>query len=111
MPAKEKMGQTAAKLRGFETAKHLYLNETSLVLTAALRGQAAAVSAPLYLHSQLKSGKLKRIGHTRVVLGDYWLLESTDHATAKTRLAFITWFNAEAKRLLNPPPGTPSAAF
>jgi LysR family glycine cleavage system transcriptional activator len=102
---------SAAKLRGFETAKHLYLNETSLVLTAALRGQGAAVSAPLYLHSQLKSGKLKRIGDTRVALGDYWLLESTDRATAKTRLAFITWFNAEAKRLLNPPPGTPSAEF
>jgi LysR family glycine cleavage system transcriptional activator len=101
---------TAAKLDGFDMAKHLYMSESSLVLTAALRGQGAAVSAPLFLHSQLKLGRLKRIGRTSVALGDYWLLESSDRATAKSRAAFVSWFNLEAARLLRsssatgPPP-------
>jgi LysR family transcriptional regulator, glycine cleavage system transcriptional activator len=95
----------AAGLDGFDAAKHLYINETALVLTAALRGQGAAVSASIYLHAQLKSGRLKRIGRTRVVLGDYWLLTSSDRAGAQARAAFVSWFDAEAKTLLSPGPG------
>jgi LysR family glycine cleavage system transcriptional activator len=90
----------AANLDGFDAAKHLYLNETSLVLTATLRGQGTALSAPLYLHSQLRSGRLQRIGRTSVEFGDYWLLEAPDRATAKARGAFIAWFGLEAKNLL-----------
>ena len=41
----------AAGLEGFEAAKHLHLNDSSLVLTAALRGQGAALSAPIFVRS------------------------------------------------------------
>jgi LysR family transcriptional regulator, glycine cleavage system transcriptional activator len=98
----------AAKLDGFDAAKHLYLSETSLVLTAALRGQGTALSAPLYLHSQLRSGRLKRIGRTAAVFGDYWLLEARDRATATARAAFIAWLNSETETLFRSPSKSPS---
>lgn len=96
----------AARLEGFDTAKHLHFNDCSLTLTAVLRGQGVALSAPIYLHSQLRSGRLVRIGRTRVTFGDYWLLEATDRATAKARAAFIAWFYLEAKSLFRSQSGT-----
>ncbi len=99
----------AAKLGGFDAAKHLYLSETSLVLTATLKGQGAALSAPLYLHSQLRSGRLRRIGRTSMSFGDYWLLEAGDRGTAAARAAFIAWFETEAKTLLRPESSPPRA--
>lgn len=89
----------AAGLEGFDAAKHLHFNDDSLVLTAALRGQGVALSAPFYVRSQLRSGRLTRIGRTQATFGDYWLLEAADRVTAKARAAFITWFDLEAKSL------------
>jgi LysR family glycine cleavage system transcriptional activator len=89
----------AAGLQGFDSAKHLHFNDSSLVLTAALRGQGVALSTPIYVRSQLRSGRLMRIGRTPVTYGDYWLLEATDRATTKARAVFIEWFNLEAKSL------------
>ena len=91
----------AAGIEGFEKAKHLHFNNSSLALTAALKGQGAVISAPVYLHPQLRSGRLVRIGRTAVSFGDYWLLESADRATAEARAAFISWFSAEARSLTN----------
>jgi LysR family glycine cleavage system transcriptional activator len=85
----------AAGLEGFDGAKHLHLNDSSLVLTATLRGQGVALSTPIYLYSQLRSGRLVRIGRTSVTFGDYWLLEATERSTAKARAAFMEWFNHE----------------
>ena len=70
------------------------------MITAALRGQGAALSGPPYVGSQLGSGRLKRIGETMLVNGEYWLLESSDRLTAKARTSFIEWQNLEAKDLL-----------
>jgi DNA-binding transcriptional LysR family regulator len=90
---------SAARLDGFDAAKHLHFNDSSLVITAALRGQGVALSGPPYVGSQLGSGRLKRIGETMLVNGEYWLLESGDRLTAKARAAFIEWLNVEAKDL------------
>jgi LysR family transcriptional regulator, glycine cleavage system transcriptional activator len=90
----------AAGLDGFDAAKHLHFNDSSLVLTAALRGQGAALTAPFYIASQLRSGRLMRIGRTQVTFGDYWLLGAADRVTQKARVAFVEWFNLEAKSLL-----------
>ena len=98
----------AAGLAGFDAAKHLHFNDSSLALTATLRGQGVALSAPIYLHSQLRAGSLVRIGRTAVTFGDYWLLEATDRATAKARAAFIAWFNLEAKSLFRSQSETPT---
>ena len=89
----------AAGLEGFETAKHLRFSSSSLALTAALKGQGAVISAPVYLQPQLRSRRLVRIGRTAVNFGDYWLLEATDRATAVARAAFLRWFNVEAQSL------------
>jgi LysR family glycine cleavage system transcriptional activator len=72
----------AAGLSGYEKAKHLHFNDSSLVITAVLRGQGVALSAPLYLRSQLKSQRLVRLGRTPITFCDYWLLESADRASA-----------------------------
>jgi LysR family transcriptional regulator, glycine cleavage system transcriptional activator len=92
----------AAGLDGFDTAKHLHFNESSLVITAAIRGQGVALSGPPYVDSQLRSSRLIRVGETRHAIGDYWLLESSDRATARARQAFVDWLTAEAKDLLGP---------
>jgi LysR family glycine cleavage system transcriptional activator len=87
----------AAGLTGFGEAKHLHFDDYSLVLTAALRGQGAALTAPIYIGSKLRSGRLVRLGRTLVTLGDYWLLEGTDRASAKARAAFVAWLDAETQ--------------
>jgi LysR family glycine cleavage system transcriptional activator len=98
----------AAGLDGFDSAKHLHFNDSSLALTAMRRGQGVALTAPSYVGSQLKSGRLTRIGRTAVTFGDYWLLEARDRRTARARAAFIEWFNLEAKNLLSSQAETPT---
>jgi LysR family glycine cleavage system transcriptional activator len=88
----------AAGISGFEQAKHLHFNDSSLVVTAVLRGQGVALSAPLYLRSQLKSQRLVRLGRTPITFGDYWLLESADRASGKPRTAFVDWLTKEIER-------------
>jgi len=97
----------AAGLAGYDQAKHLRLNDSSLVLTAALRGQGVALSTPIYVGPELQSGRLVRLGRTPVTFGDYWLLETTDRATAKARAAFVGWLDAEIQPMLRAtPPGS-----
>jgi LysR family transcriptional regulator, glycine cleavage system transcriptional activator len=85
----------AAGLGGYEKAKHLHFNDSSLVLTAALRGQGVALSAPIHIGSDLKTGRLVRLGQTAVSIGDYWLLEAADRGSAKARAAFVEWLLSE----------------
>lgn len=85
----------AANLEGFERAKHLYFSDYSLAIAAALRGQGVALGTPPFIVAELKSGRLARIGTTRILFGDYFLLESTDRATAAIRGAFVRWMESE----------------
>jgi len=84
-----------AGLSGYDSAKHLFFNDYSLTLTATLRGQGVALSAPIYVRSQLRSGRLRRIGRTPVAFGDYWLLQAAERSSATARAAFVAWFLAE----------------
>jgi LysR family glycine cleavage system transcriptional activator len=89
---------TAAGIKGYEQARHLHFNDYSLVLTAALRGQGVALSAPIYVKSELKTRRLIRLGRTRVRFGDYWLLEASSSATAIARAAFVGWLDKQIKQ-------------
>jgi LysR family glycine cleavage system transcriptional activator len=91
----------AAGLSGYEQAKHIHFNDYSLVLTAVLRGQGVALSAPVYLRPQLKAQRLVRLGRTPITFGDYWLLESADRASAKARALFVNWLSAQTQGLVN----------
>lgn len=91
-----------AGLAGYEQARHLHLNDSSLVLTAALRGQGVALSAPLYTGSDLKTGRLVRLGRTKITFGGYWLLEAIDRGSAKARAAFVEWLDKETEGLSRP---------
>jgi LysR family glycine cleavage system transcriptional activator len=95
-------------LTDYDRIKHLHFNDYSLVLTAALRGQGVALSAPFYVSAQLRSGRLMRIGRTPVQFGEYWLVEAGDRRTEKTRAAFIDWFDREAKSLVKAQQLTPA---
>jgi len=85
----------AAGLAGFERAKHLYFSDYSLAIAAALKGQGVALGTPSFVAVELKSGRLARIGTTHIGFGDYFLLESTDRATAAMRGAFVRWVESE----------------
>jgi LysR family glycine cleavage system transcriptional activator len=89
----------AAGLAGFDEAKHLHFSDYSLVVTAALRGQGVALTAPIYIGSKLKSGRLIRLGRTIISSGEYWLLEGTHRTSAKARAAFTGWLNLENEGL------------
>jgi len=89
---------TAAGLDGFEAAKHLYFTDYSLTITAALRGQGIALGAATFIETELKTGRLAQVGHTRVPFGEYVLLESNDRSTAPVRAAFVGWLDSEIKR-------------
>jgi LysR family glycine cleavage system transcriptional activator len=86
----------AAGLEGYERAKHLHFDDFSLVLAAVLRGQGAALSAPLYMRTQLNSRRLVRVGRTLVTFGEYWVLESSQRVNAKARAAFLRWLTVLA---------------
>jgi LysR family glycine cleavage system transcriptional activator len=87
----------AAGLSGFEDARHLYFNDSSLAITAALRGQGVALSGPPYVSSQLSSRRLIRLGRTSLHYGDYWLLETADRGGTRARAAFSEWIDHEMK--------------
>ena len=89
---------TAAGLDGFEAAKHLYFTDYSLTITAALRGQGIALGAATFIETELKTGRLAQVGHTRVPFGEYVLLESNDRSTAPVRAAFVGWLDSEVRR-------------
>jgi LysR family transcriptional regulator, glycine cleavage system transcriptional activator len=89
---------TAAGLEGFERAKHLYFTDYSLTITAALRGQGIALGAAAFIETELKTGRLAQVGHTRVPFGEYVLLESNDRSTAPVRAAFVSWLDGEIRR-------------
>jgi DNA-binding transcriptional LysR family regulator len=69
-----------------------------------LRGQGVALSSPIYLAPELQSGRLVRLGCTPLTFGDYWLLETTDRASAKARAAFAEWLDAEIQPMLRATP-------
>lgn len=89
---------TAAGLEGFERAKHLYFTDYSLTITAALRGQGIALGAAAFIETELKTGRLAQVGHTRVPFGEYFLLESSERSTATVRAAFVGWLDGEIRR-------------
>jgi DNA-binding transcriptional LysR family regulator len=86
-------------LRGYEQAKHLHFDDYSLVQAAVLRRQGTALSAPLYVRSQLSAKRLVRLGQTVITFGEYWVLESSGGANAKARAAFLKWMSAQADDL------------
>jgi LysR family glycine cleavage system transcriptional activator len=90
----------AAGILGYDEAKHLHFNDSSLVLTAAVQGQGVALSAPIYVGADLKHGRLMRIGRTHVIFGDYWLLQATGRGPARrAREAFVDWLENEIQHL------------
>jgi LysR family glycine cleavage system transcriptional activator len=89
---------TAAGQDGFDRAKHLYFTDYSLALAAALRGQGVALGSTAFVETELKSGRLTRIGRTRVPFGEYLLLEANDRASALLRATFVRWLESEIAR-------------
>jgi LysR family glycine cleavage system transcriptional activator len=89
---------TAAGLSGFEQAKHLYFTDYSLALTAAMRGQGIALGTAAFIESELATGRLVQLGHTRVPFGEYVLLQSHERSTASIREAFVQWLDGEIAR-------------
>jgi LysR family transcriptional regulator, glycine cleavage system transcriptional activator len=85
----------AAGIDGFAKARHSYLNDWPLVISAALQGQGVALVASVFVERELRTGRLARLGTTRVEFGRYCLLESKDRATAKVRGAFHRWIANE----------------
>ena len=88
----------AARLDGFERAKHLYFTDYSLALAAALRGQGVTLGATAFVELDLKNGRLMRIGRTSATFGEYVLLEAIDRATSPIRAAFVRWLVGEISR-------------
>ncbi len=85
----------AAGLGGFERARHQYFSDYSLALTAAQQGHGVVLGASAFIGPELRSGRLVRLGTTRVAFGSYWLLEARERSTAAIRAAFARWLAAE----------------
>lgn len=86
---------TAAGLDGFEQARHIYFTDYSLALAAAMRGQGTALGTVAFIESELRTGRLVQLGHTRVPFGEYLLLQSNERPTASVREAFVKWITGE----------------
>jgi len=88
----------SAGLDGFDHAKHLFFNDYSLALAAALRGQGAVLGTAMFIEADLTAGRLAQIGHTRIPFGEYFLLEASERSTAPVRRAFVRWLEGEIAR-------------
>jgi LysR family glycine cleavage system transcriptional activator len=89
---------TAARLQGFEAARHLYFSDYSLTIAAAERGQGVALGATAFIEPEMRSGRLAQIGQTRVPFGQYFLLESRERSGAAHRDTFVDWLMGEISR-------------
>jgi len=85
----------AAGLSGYRHAKHASFSDHSLALDAARRGQGVVLGTSFLIEPELRSGSLMVLGSTRIPLGNYWLLQSSDRATAEVRKVFIEWLDAQ----------------
>jgi LysR family glycine cleavage system transcriptional activator len=85
----------AAGLEGFEAARHLYFTDYSLALAAALRGQGIVLGTAAFIEAELETGRLIQLGQTRVPLGEYLLLQSSERGTTSLRQAFVGWLERE----------------
>lgn len=90
---------TAAGLEGFDRAVHQYFTDYSLAVAAAQQGQGIALGAAAFIEPELRSGRLARLGRTRVPFGTYWLLESRERATVGIRSKFSRWIDTEIAML------------
>ena len=99
----------AAGIDGFEKARHSYLNDWPLVISAALQGQGVALVASAFVERELRTGRLTRLGTTRVAFGQYRLLESNERATAKVRGAFHRWIENELGERRTPAAAQPAS--
>jgi len=99
----------AAGIDGFEIARHSYLNDWPLVISAALQGQGVALVASAFVERELRTGRLTRLGTTRAEFGKYCLLESKDRATAKVRGAFHRWIENELGEQRSPEAAQPAS--
>jgi LysR family transcriptional regulator, glycine cleavage system transcriptional activator len=88
-----------ARLDGFERAQHQYFSDYSLAVAAAQQGQGLVLGAPAFIEPELRSGRLVRLGRTRVAFGTYWLLESRERSSAGVRAPFVRWLMAEIAAL------------
>ncbi|MHB8815878.1 MAG: LysR substrate-binding domain-containing protein [Steroidobacteraceae bacterium] len=81
----------AARLPGFDEARHQYFSDYSLALAAARQGQGVAIALAAFIERDLRDGVLLQLGRTRVPCGDYWLIQARDRSTAGVRGAFSRW--------------------
>ena len=95
--AEWQMWFAAAGISGFEHLKHLSFSDHSMALEAARRGQGVVLGTATLIESELAARELTVIGRTRIPLGQYWLLQASDRATAESRAAFSQWLVEQLK--------------
>jgi DNA-binding transcriptional LysR family regulator len=88
---------SAAGIPGHEQLKHSRFSDHSLALDAARRGQGVVLGTEILIESELAAGELTVIGKTHISLGEYWLLQASDRATAGPRAAFDEWLEGQIK--------------
>jgi LysR family transcriptional regulator, glycine cleavage system transcriptional activator len=88
---------SAAGIAEYEQLKHLRFSDHSLALDAARRGQGVVLGTVMLIEPEFALGELTVIGKTRISLGEYWLLQSSERATANPRAAFTEWLEGQIK--------------
>ena len=88
---------SAAGIAGYEELKHLRFSDHSLALDAARRGQGVVLGTVMLIEPELTARELTVIGRTRISLGEYWLLQASDRATAEPRAASTEWLEGQIK--------------
>jgi LysR family glycine cleavage system transcriptional activator len=72
-----------------------FFTDYALTVEAAERGQGVALGGLPFVRPQLHRRKLKRVGSTRIVIGSYWLLQSSERRSSAVRASFCNWLKRE----------------
>ena len=81
-----------------------FFTDYALTIEAAERGQGVALGGLPFVRAQMRTRKLERIGRTQIVVGSYWLLQSSERRTRSVRASFCDWLKRECTA------GLPAAA-
>jgi LysR family transcriptional regulator, glycine cleavage system transcriptional activator len=92
-----------------ECASSLRIDDSALILDAAVAGHGVALARGVLVHDELQSGRLVRLfDHQVRAEYSYWCVWKASSPRGKLLEAFVDWLAAEMAAIASEPPDGPT---